>query len=100
MHLRVFAMIAVTAFGTGIAHGQARLSQVTFQSSSYTDFRRLLLREAPTATVTVSATLGFPDEARDRYPAVVVVHSIAGYQETNEGQYAEALGFLQRHLRP
>jgi hypothetical protein len=100
MHLRVFAMIAVTAFGTGIAHGQARLSQVTFQSSSYADFRRLLLREALTATVTVSATLGFPDEVRDRYPAVVVVHSIAGYQETNEGQYAEALGFLQRHLRP
>ena len=91
MHLRVIAMIAVTAFGTGIARGQARLSQVTFQSSSYADFRRLLLGEAPTATVTVSATLGFPDEARDRYPAVVVVHTIAGYQETNEGQYAAEL---------
>jgi hypothetical protein len=91
MHLRVIAMIAVTAFGTGIAHGQARLNQVTFQSSSYADFRQLLLREAPAATVMVSGTLSFPDEARDRYPAVVVVHTIAGYQEANEGQYAAEL---------
>ena len=43
-------------------------------------------------TVTVPATLSFPEEARDRYPAVVVVHTIAGYLlEANEGQYAAEL---------
>jgi dienelactone hydrolase len=94
MYLRLFGMIAATAFGTAIAHGQApqaRPNQVTFQSASYADFRQLLSREAPAATVTVPATLSFPDEARDRYPAVVVVHTIAGYNEANEGRYAAEL---------
>ena len=89
-----FGMIAATAFGTAIAHGQAPLArpkQVTFQSASYTDFRQLLTRETPTATVTVAATLSFPDEARDRYPAVVIVHTIAGYIEANGGRYAAEL---------
>jgi hypothetical protein len=84
MRLRMFAVIAAITVGTGIAHGQDRSNQVTFQSASYADFRQLLSRAAPTATVTVPATLSFPDEARDRYPAVVVVHSIAGYLEANE----------------
>ena len=94
MPLRLFGMIVAIAFATATAHGQASRagpSQLTFQSSSYADFRQLLLREAPTATVTVSASLDFPDEARDRYPAIVVVHSIAGYLEANEGQYAAEL---------
>jgi dienelactone hydrolase len=84
--------IAFTAFATATAHGQApEARQVTFQSATYVDFRQLLSREAPAATLTVPATLGFPEEARDRYPAVVVVHTIAGYQESNEGQYAAEL---------
>jgi dienelactone hydrolase len=94
MRLRLFVMIAATAFETAIAHGQApqaRPNQVRFQSASYADFRQLLSREALAATVTVPATLSFPDEARDRYPAVVVVHTIAGYLEVNEGQYAAEL---------
>ena len=55
------------------------------------DFRQLLSREAPAATVTVPATLSFPDGAKERYPAVVVVHTVAGYIEDNEGQYAAEL---------
>ncbi len=94
MYLRLFALIAATAFGTGIAYGQVpreRPNQITFQSASYADFRQLLSRETPAVTVTVPATLSFPEEARDRYPAVVVVHTIAGYLEANEGQYAAEL---------
>jgi dienelactone hydrolase len=75
------------------APGQAaepHVNQVTFQSASYADFGQLQ-RQTPAATITVAATLSFPDEARDRYPAVVVVHTIAGYLEGNEGQYAAAL---------
>jgi dienelactone hydrolase len=94
LHLRALALIAATAFGAGVGNCQAPpagASRVTFQSATYADFRQLLMREAPVAAVTVSATLTFPDEARDRYPAVVVIHTIAGYNEANEGQYAAEL---------
>jgi dienelactone hydrolase len=87
-------VIAVIAFGTAPVPSlaaEARSSQVTFQSASYVDFRQLLSREAPAATVTVPATLNFPNEAKDRVPAVVVVHTVAGYVESNEGQYAAEL---------
>ena len=63
---------------------------VMVQSGRYTDFRQLLSREAPASTVGVAMTLRFPDEAQDRYPAVVIVHTIARLQEANEGWHAEA----------
>jgi dienelactone hydrolase len=58
---------------------------VEFQSASYTDIRQLIAREATTATVTVSATLSFPDRVQERYPALVVAHTIGGYRDVNEG---------------
>jgi dienelactone hydrolase len=67
------------------------VNRVTFQSASYVDFRQLQFRQAPAAVVTVTAKLSFPDEARDRYPAVVVVHTVAGYLDANEGAYAAEL---------
>jgi dienelactone hydrolase len=93
MYLRSFAIAAIS-FATTTAHGQApeaRSNRVTFQSASYADFRQLLSREIPAATVTLPATLGLPDDTRDRYPAVVVVHTIAGYLDANEGRYAAEL---------
>ena len=86
-------MMAIATLGIMSAHSQAAepgVNQVTFQSVSYADFGQLQ-RQTPAATVTVAANLSFPDEARDRYPAVVVVHSIAGYLENNEGRYAAEL---------
>src|SRR5215468_3122233 len=56
-----------------------------FQSTTYTDFRQLVSRQAPTSTITISAELSFPDQARERYSALVIVHTIGGYQESNEG---------------
>jgi dienelactone hydrolase len=94
MHLHWRAVIAALAFATATAQGQASealVYEVTLQSASYADFRQLLSREAPAAAVSVHATLGFPVELRDRYPAVVVVHTIAGYLDANEGQYAVEL---------
>ena len=94
MHPCVLVMIAGIAFATATVPGlasEARSSRVTFQSASYADFRELLSRKAPAAAVTVPAALSFPDEARDRYPAAIVVHTIGGYLETNEGQYAAEL---------
>ncbi len=87
------AAVAVAA-GTALVHGQVRgaglIELVTLRSGSYADFRQVFAREAP-AGVSVPATLRFPDRPRDRYPAVVVVHTIGGFKETNEGWLAAEL---------
>ncbi|HZB93492.1 MAG TPA: dienelactone hydrolase family protein, partial [Stellaceae bacterium] len=87
----VVAMIAC-GIATGHCQGsQAGMTAVTFQSSTYSDMRQLLARKAPTGAVTINADLGFPDQVRDRYPAVIVVHTIAGYRDANEGYAAAEL---------
>ena len=94
MYLRPLVLAAAITLATAVGNCQAPApgtTQVTFQSSTYSDLRQLLAREAATATVTVRANLGFPEAARDRYPAVVVVHTIGGYREANEGYAAAAL---------
>jgi dienelactone hydrolase len=92
--VRLLALATGIAFAAAMAHGQApdaRPNQVSFRSASYVDFRQLLSREAPAATLMVPATLSFPADARERYPAVVIVHTVAGYIEANEGHYAAEL---------
>jgi dienelactone hydrolase len=94
MHQLLCVLIAVIAYETAAAHcqaPQAGTTAITFQSSTYSDFRQLLTREAATGTVTVRASLGFPEEKKDRYPAVVVVHTISGYRDANEGYAAAEL---------
>jgi hypothetical protein len=82
-----FAVLAASMLGTGLAHAHTldAGAQETVQvpTATYTDFRQVLAREAPTATVTVPAALHFPDDRKDRYPAVVVVHTFGGYQGSN-----------------
>jgi len=85
--------MATIAYGTTVGHcqvPQAGTNQITIQSYTYSDVGQLLAREA-TATVTVRASLGFPEEAKDQYPAVVIVHTIGGYLEANEGWAAAEL---------
>jgi dienelactone hydrolase len=92
LHLRLCVVMACSAFAATTGRGDAHEpEQLTFRSASYADFRQLQLREPAAAAVTVSATLGFPEDPKDRYPAVVVVHTIAGYLDANEGQYAAEL---------
>jgi dienelactone hydrolase len=85
-------LLAIVVLGAAAAHGETpaagRTERVTFPSGNYADFRQVFARQAATSMVPVSATLSFPAAARDRYPALVVVHTIAGYQETNEGWHA------------
>ena len=88
MYLRLCVLMATIAYGTAVGHcqtPQAGTNQITFQSYTFSDFRQLLARETPAATIAVRANLSFPEEAKDRYPAVVVVHTIGGYREVNEG---------------
>jgi dienelactone hydrolase len=94
MRLSLLVTMAAVLLGTATACGQppgAGPDRVTFQSGTYADFRQLQAREAPTATVAIPATLSFPEEAKERYPAVIVLHTIGGYLEANEGQYAAEL---------
>jgi hypothetical protein len=86
--------MATIGYGAAAANCQVPQSgttTITFQSSSYSDFRALLTREAATETVTIRARLGFPEEKKDRYPAVVVVHTLGGYRDANEGYVAAEL---------
>jgi dienelactone hydrolase len=94
MYQMLCVLVATIVYGTATGHcqsSQAGMTMVTFQSSTYGDMRQLLTREAATGTVTVKAYLGFPEQASDRYPAVVVVHSMAGYRDANEGYAAAEL---------
>ena len=86
MRLAFILAIALVVGAMLTAHAQT----ATVRSGSYADFRQLLSREAPAGEVDIAMTLRFPDATRDRYPAVVIVHTIAGYAEANEGWHAEA----------
>ncbi len=86
-------LMAVIGYGTAAQcqTPQAGTTAITFQSSTYGDFRQILVGEAATGTITVQASLGFPEQAKDRYPAVIVVHTLGGYRDANEGYAAAEL---------
>ena len=94
MYQILCVLMATIAYGTAAGHCQtlqAGTTTITFQSATYSDMRQLLAREAPTGAVTVKATLGFPEQMKDRHPAVIVVHTLAGYRDANEGYVAAEL---------
>jgi dienelactone hydrolase len=93
MYQILCVLMATIAYGTAVGHCQVLQAgtTITFQSSTYSGFRQLLAREAATGAVTIPANLRFPEEARDRYPAVVVVHGLGGYRDANEGYVAAEL---------
>ena len=91
MYQMLCVLVATIVYGTATGHcedSQAGMTALTFQSSTYSDMRQLLAREAATGTVTVKASL---EQMRDRYPAVIVVHAITGYRDSNEGYAAAEL---------
>jgi dienelactone hydrolase len=90
MYQMLCILMATIVYGTEIGHCQMPGTvAVTFESSTYSDFRQLLTGEPATGTVKIQADLGFPEAKKDRYPAVIVVHTISGYRDANEG-YAVA----------
>ncbi|MBS0530875.1 MAG: dienelactone hydrolase family protein, partial [Proteobacteria bacterium] len=93
MYQILCVLVATLVYGAAAGHCQSSedgMMAVTFQSSTYGDMRQLLAREA-TAAVTVKATLGFPEHISDPAPAVIIVHGISGYRESNEGYVAAEL---------
>ena len=90
MYQMLCVLIAMMGYGAA-GHCEAGTTVITFQSSTYSGFRQLLAREAATATFTVQANLRFPEQKKDRYPAVIVVHGLGGYRDANEGYVAAEL---------
>jgi dienelactone hydrolase len=85
--MRLYLITALAVLALALS---ASAQTVMVRSGQYADFRQLLSREVPAGTVDIAMTVRFPDEPRERYPAIVIVHTIAGYQENNEGWHAEA----------
>src|SRR5262249_38308199 len=87
-------LLAPISYGKSAEHyegAQAGSSTAPFHATTYNHMRHLIAREATSGAVTVKATLGFPERARDRYPAVIVVHSLGGFRDSNEGYVAAEL---------
>ena len=75
MYQILCVLIATIGYGTATGHcqtPQAATTTITFQSATYGDMGQLLARQAAAGAVTVKATLGFPEQTRDHYPAVIV----------------------------
>ena len=93
---RIILCVVMAAFENGTAAGHCQTPQtgattISFQSATYSDMRRLLAQEATTGPVAIKATLAFPEQMKDHYPAVIVVHTLAGYRDANEGYVAAGL---------
>jgi dienelactone hydrolase len=85
--MRMKFMAIGLALGVAMA-APAVAEQVTFQSGDYADFRQLLAGDTASSKINIVGTLTFPDKKRERSPAIVIVHTISGYQEANEGWHA------------
>jgi dienelactone hydrolase len=83
--MRRYLLAAMTALVAAASTAQVNAETVMLRSGSYGDFRQLVSREAATNEVSIAATLSFPDAAQDHYPAIVIVHGLGGYVESNEG---------------
>jgi dienelactone hydrolase len=76
--------------GAAVAWPLAAQAQekIILQSASYADLRQLVTQPGLGSKVHVAAQLDFPADGNGKYPAVVIVHTLGGYQESNEGWFA------------
>ncbi|MBP6941971.1 MAG: alpha/beta hydrolase fold domain-containing protein [Syntrophorhabdaceae bacterium] len=63
--------------------------KIEFESENFTNLPDML-KGRPTSTVTITAALSFPNEQKEKYPAIVLIHGIAGSSDACEGWYAGA----------
>ncbi len=83
-------LVSLIAVAAASVRAEGSSESLVLDSASYAGFRQLLTGAAPDARTKVPATLAFP-AAMGRVPAVIVVHTLAGYREDNEGWQARAL---------
>ena len=90
IHISRFLRVIVLACAAGLAAvpGVRAQEAVELQSATLDGLRQLATRE-PGKPQKVAARFKLPDNARERHPAVVIVHTLAGYQNSNEGWHAD-----------
>jgi dienelactone hydrolase len=76
--------------GAAVAWPLATQAQekIILESASYADLRQLVTQPGSGSKIDVPAQLDFPAGGNGKYPAVVIVHTLGGYQESNEGWFA------------
>jgi dienelactone hydrolase len=84
----ICAILPLSAVCAEPAAAGAR-EKIEFGSENYTNLPDIL-KGKPSSGATITATLFFPDEAKEKYPAIVLIHGIAGSSESCEGWYTEA----------
>lgn len=84
----VCAILPLSVMGAEPVAGGAR-EKIKFDSEDYVNLPDML-KDRPSSTATITAILSFPNEVKEKYPAIVLIHGIAGSSETCEGWYAEA----------
>jgi dienelactone hydrolase len=89
--MRPFLISLLFAFAAGDAHAQSANETITLPSATYANFGQIFTHAAPDALVDVPATLGFPADTTGHMPAVVIVHTLAGFRGQNEGWQAQQL---------
>ena len=102
--------LAGIVFGLALATSAAPACEkkVALHSASYHNFGALL-HGVSSKPVVVAADFEIPAGKAAHYPAVIIVHTIAGYHEKNEGWFATQLrkaafatltydSFAARHL--
>jgi dienelactone hydrolase len=62
--------------------------RIVLESSSYADLRQLATQPSLGSKLSIPAQLDFPADDNGKYPAVVVLHTLGGYQDSNEGWFA------------
>jgi hypothetical protein len=87
---RLFLSLLV-AFAASTALAQGTSETLTLRSATYSNFRQILTRASPDGQADLPAILNLPVTSSGRLPAVIVVHTLAGFRDQNEGWQAQRL---------
>ena len=83
--LVLVAKIALLAGSTSLGAGAAIAEKLVIPSVTHADLRFISFPVGTGVPVNVAADLNFPQEKKERYPVVVIGHTIAGWNEGHEG---------------
>jgi dienelactone hydrolase len=89
--MRPTILLATIVLAIAACNAPVGAETVVLHPAQYTGFRELMSGGKLSDEAPVPATLSFPEAARSRSPAVVLVHTLAGYREENEGWHAAQL---------
>jgi dienelactone hydrolase len=89
--LGLVVKIALVAGSTFSVAGTGMAEKLVIPSVTHTDLRFISFSVGTGVPVNVAADLTFPQEKKERYPVVLIGHTIAGWNEGHEGWFAGEL---------